>query len=407
MRTRLKEYAHKKVEPSWPDVSEKDIRAVARAMRETFWSRGPKIGELEDKLARYVGVRHAVAVNSGTSALHLAVEVLGIGEGDLVICSPFSYVASANCILFVRARPVFVDIEPETYNIDPALVEKKITQLRKNPAHKKKLKAILATDIFGVPADWARLRAIAKKYGLFLIEDACEAMGAERKVNGVWRKGGSFGDTATFSFVYNKPVSAGEGGALVTNNRKFAELAWSLKNQGRVINGTWLDHDLVGYNYHLSDLNSALVLSQLSRVKEILKKRARIAEMYHHALRGVPGIRLLTIPKDVKISWFVYVVRLSDEYSRAERDRIIAALAKKGIVARIYFPPIHYQKVFREKLGYKVGDFPVAENAGARTIALPFHANLTREEIAYVAENFKNALSSVASDNLGVGHLSG
>ena len=396
MRTaKLSEYKGKKVEPSWPDVSEKDIEAVAKTMRTTFWSRGKTITDLENALAKYIGVKRAVVVNSGTSALHLAVSVLGIGEGDLVIASPFSYVASANCILFVRARPVFVDIEPETYNIDPDLVEKKIIELRGNPKSRNKLKAILATDVFGVPADWGRLQALAKKYGLYLIEDACEAMGAERKVQGVWRRGGSFGDTAAFSFVYNKPVSAGEGGAVVMNSHKFADLAWSLKNQGRIINGTWLDHDLVGYNYHLSDISSALVLSQLGRVNEILKKRAKIAEAYNKALRDLRGIHLLDIPADVKISWFVYVVRLSKEYTRSDRDRVIKELSKRGIVVRIYFPPIHYQKVFREKLGYKVGDFPIAEDVGSRTIALPFHANLKKEEIEYVVKNFKEALAKV------------
>lgn len=396
MRTaKLSEHKGKKVEPSWPDVSERDIEAVAKVMRTTFWSRGNKITELEDKLARYVGVKRAVAVNSGTSALHLAVEVLGIGKGDLVIASPFSYVASANCILFVGARPVFVDIEPATYNIDPDLVEKKIRELYKNPANRKKLKAILATDIFGVPADWGRLKKIAKKYGLFLVEDACEAMGAERRVGGVWKRGGSFGDTATFSFVYNKPVSAGEGGAVVMNNHKLADLAWSLKNQGRILNGTWLDHDLVGYNYHLSDISSALVLSQLGRVNETLKKRAHVAQMYTRALRGVPDIHLLKEPRGVKMSWFIYLVRLGGNYTRQDRDKIIGALSKKGIIARIYFPPIHYQKVFREELGYKAGDLPITEHVSFRTLALPFHANLKKEEVEYVVKNFKEALSAV------------
>lgn len=391
----MREHKGKKVEPSWPDVSERDIEAVAKVMRTTFWSRGNTITELEDELARYVGVKRAVVVNSGTSALHLAVEVLGIGEGDLVICSPFSYVASANCVLFVGASPVFVDIEAETYNIDPDLVEQKIKELYKNPANKKKLKAILATDIFGIPADWGRLRKIAKKYGLFLIEDACEAMGARRKVGNKWKRGGSFGDTATFSFVYNKPVSAGEGGAVVMNNHKLADFAWSLKNQGRIINGTWLDHDLVGYNYHLSDISSALVLSQLGRVKETLRKRARVAEMYTQALQGISDIHLLKEPKDVKMSWFIYLVRLADRYTRQNRDAIIKFLSKKGIVARIYFPPIHYQKVFREQLGYKAGDFPVTEHMSFRTLAFPFHANLKKEEVEYVVQNFKRAIQRI------------
>lgn len=355
---------------SRPDITEREIEAIISVLRTPHLSLGPKIGEFEAKLTEYTGVKYAVCVNSGTSALHLIIKALGIGEGDEVITTPFSFVASANCILFERAKPVFIDIDPLTWNIDPHLIEEKITS---------NTKAILAVDIFGHPADWDRLREIAEKYKLRLIEDAAEALGAEYKE----KKAGSLADGAAFAFYPNKQITTGEGGAILTDDEDMAELCRSLRNQGRSQGGGWLEHERLGYNYRLSDINCALGIAQLGRVNELLSKREHVAQLYNERLGTIEGIQIPYISPQVKKSWFVYVVKLADRFRREDRDWILQELKKKGIECSNYFGPIHLQPFYRRMFGCRQGDFLVTEKIAERTIALPFYNVLSAYEIDY------------------------
>jgi perosamine synthetase len=361
-----------------PDITDLERRYVMEVLSSPCLSLGPRLVEFEKRLADYVGASYAVAVNSGTSALHLVVKALGIGEGDEVVTTPFSFVASSNCVLFERARPVFVDIEPVTLNIDPGLVEKAI-----NP----RTKAVLAVDVFGHPAQWSRLTTLAESRHLKLIEDSAESLGSEYRS----RRCGSFGDAAIFGFYPNKQITTGEGGAVMTNSNAVAELCRSLRNQGRGSGDGWLQHPRLGYNYRLSEINCALGIAQLERIEEIVKMRARVAGYYDDRLGDLTQVRIPCVASGIRMSYFVYVVRLSDEYTAQYRDRVLKELQKRGIGCRDYFAPIHLQPFYRE-LGYKEGDFPVAEAAAARTIALPFYNTLSEQDVDYVVRNLKELL---------------
>lgn len=364
-----------------PDITDREIEAVVRVLKTPYLSLGPKLEEFERRLAGYAGVRYAVVVNSGTSALHLIIKAMGIREGDEVITTPFSFISSANCILFERAKPIFVDIEPKTLNIDPARIEERITN---------KTKAILAVDVFGHPADWDRLKEIADKHGLRLIEDSAEALGAEYQ----GKKAGSFGDAAVFAFYPNKQVTTGEGGVILTDDGKVAELCRSLRNQGRGERSGWLQHERLGYNYRMSEINCALGIAQMERIGEILKKREQVAQLYNQHLFPLEEEGFLKRPyvsPGVKMSWFVYVIRLSDQYTRDDRDEILRELRDRGIGCNDYFQPIHLQPFYRS-LGYNAGDFPVTEHVSARTIALPFYNRLGEEEVKAVVTALEGLL---------------
>ncbi|MCF7906869.1 DegT/DnrJ/EryC1/StrS family aminotransferase [Patescibacteria group bacterium] len=382
-----------KIPLSNPDITEKERKAVLDVLKTPNLALGPKLKEFEEKFAQYIGAKYAIAVNSGTSALHLLIKSIGIKEGDGVITTPFSFIASANCILYEKAKPIFVDIDPLTLNIDPGKIEKTITNL---PAEKrKKLKAMVIVDVFGFPADWDKISKIAKKYNLKIIEDSCEAIGAEYKSGAVpvrkqspWRKCGSFGDAATFAFYPNKQITTGEGGLIVTNNKKIADHCRALMNQGRKVeNGKWLEHFYLGYNYRMSDINAALGLTQLSRLQEILKKREKVAKMYDQELKNIPEIQIPYRNPQAKISWFVYVVQI-----KKNRDQILKKLRAKGIACSNYFQPIHLQPLYRKKFQYKKGDFPITEKISQQTIALPFYNNLTQKQIKYIVKNLKECL---------------
>ncbi len=363
-----------------PDISDKEIKAVVSVLRGIQLSLGPKLSEFENKFAKYIGCKYAVAVNSGTSALHLIIRNLGIGKGDEVITTPFSFIASSNCILFENAKPVFVDIDPETYCINTKKIIKKIN---------KRTKAILAVDIFARPADWLELKKIAKKYNLHLIEDSAEALGSVYRR----KKAGSFGDAGVFAFYPNKQITTGEGGMIVTDNRRLATLCASVRNQGHDVKSSWLEHPRLGYNYRISDINCILGIAQLERIGKLVKKRAKVFRWYYDELKNIPGIKIPPLHvKDAKISWFVYVIQLGKKYSRKDRRRIIISLTKSGIGCREYFPPIHLQKFYREMFGYKRGDFPVTEFVSDRTIALPLHTLLTKKEVRRVSETLKKLL---------------
>jgi perosamine synthetase len=361
-----------------PDITDLERRYVMEVLETPHLSLGPRLLEFENKLAAYAGVKHAVVVNSGTSALHLIVRALGIGEGDEVITTPFSFVASSNCILFERGRPVFVDIEPDTLNIDPALVAKAVTP---------RSKAILAVDIFGHPARWDKLTELAEIDRLKLIEDSAEAIGSEFHGH----RCGSFGDAAVFAFYPNKQITTGEGGVVLTGDDTIAQLCRSMRNQGRAEGDGWLQHSRLGYNYRLSDINCALGIAQLERIEEIIKARARVARLYNKRLGELNQVSVPRIAPGVKMSYFVYVIRLSDNYTRGDRDRILRELRARGVGCSDYFTPIHLQPFYRE-LGYREGDFPVTEMVAARTIALPFYNQLTQEEIDYIVKQLKELL---------------
>ena len=331
----------------------------------------------ERSLADYVGAAHAVAVSSGTAGLHLAVRAVGIDEGDAVITTPFSFVASANCVLYERATPIFVDIDPETLNIDPDLVEAKMISER--------TKAILPVHVFGRPCAMDRICEIADRFGVAIIEDACEALGAERH----GRSAGTFGDLGVYAFYPNKQLTMGEGGVVVTDDPEHAALVKCLRNQGRVEGDSRLDHRHLGYNYRVNELSCALGLAQLERIDDLLEKRAQVAALYAERLADVEEVTVPTAPVRAKVSWFVYVVRLSDGI---DRERVISQLAADGVPSRTYFPPIHLQPYMRDRFGFQPGDFPVTEAVSARTLALPFYGGMAEQDVEYVCDSLRKSV---------------
>jgi dTDP-4-amino-4,6-dideoxygalactose transaminase len=368
-----------KIPLSAPDISIAEIEAVVEVLRGTQLSRGPQVVAFERAVAEYLGVPHAVAVNSGTSALHLCVRGLGIGEGDEVIVPSFTFVAAANAVRYERATPVFVDIEPGTLNIAPEKIEAAIT------AHTK---AIMAVHTFGVPADMDAILNIGRRHGLMVIEDACEAIGAEYHGHKV----GSLGNAAAFAFYPNKQITTGEGGVLVTREAELAKRARALRNHGRYEGDS--RHQELGYNYRIADINCALGLAQIGRLEEILGRRAEVARKYDEALRSVPG--LILPPRELpgeRISWFVYVVRLAEGLTESDRDRVAASLQAAGIATGKYFMPIHRQPAYRDAL--VPHPLAVTEQVGARTLALPFFNRITDEEIREVCKCLRDALAKI------------
>jgi perosamine synthetase len=364
----------------WIDGS--DESAVVDVLRSDYLSLGPRLPEFEEGLAHVAGVAHGVAVNSGTSALHLIVRSLGLKEGDEVITTPFSFIASSNCLLFERVKPVFVDIRSDTYNIDPARITAAITG---------RTKAILAVDAFGQPAELDAIEGIAHQHGLQLIEDSCESLGSEWKE----RRCGSWGAAGVFAFYPNKQITTGEGGCVVTQSDDIAALCRSMRNQGRGETGEWLGHERLGYNYRISDISCALGTSQLRRLDSIVESRGEAAERYNTLLKDVPEVITQTILPDVtRMSWFVYVIRLADRFTRADRDWIMGWLADHGIQSRPYFTPIHLQPFYVREFGYKPGDFAITEQVSARTISLPFFTMITPEQQQEVVAVLKDGLSA-------------
>jgi len=360
---------------SAPDITDGDVAEVAAVVRSGRLALGPKSAEFEDSLAQYLGVRHAVTVSSGTAALHLLVRGLGIGEGDEVLVPSFTFAASVNAILYERATPVFVDIEPNTFNLDPSDLEAKISS---------RTKAVLAVDVFGHPAPWDELGEIASRHRLAVIDDACEGLGAEYR----GRKLGGFGSGAAFAFYPNKQITAGEGGVIVTDDDDLASYARSARNQGRG-DGPWLEHARLGFNYRLDEMSAALLCSQFGRIDEVLRKRAQVAALYDARLASVEGIRPPFVEPFVKMSWFVYVVTLD---KGLDGPRVIAAMEKRGIPARVYFIPIHLQPYIRA-LGIAGCSLPVTESLVGRTLALPFHSNLSEREVDLVASALESSIA--------------
>jgi len=366
-----------------PDITQKEKKAVLEVLNTSSLSLGKKYIEFQDALAKFAGVKYAVVCNSGTSALHMIVRALRIKEGDEVITTPFSFIASSNCILYEGAKPVFADIKSDTLNINPDLIEGLITP---------KTKAILAVDVFSNSTDWDALQKIAKKHDLFLIEDSAEALGSTYK----GQKCGSFGNAAVFAFYPNKQITTGEGGAVLTNDKNIAELCQSMSNQGRKVeDGKWLEHVRLGYNYRLDEMSAALGVAQMKRIKNILAKRKRVADVYNKKLKKVEGVKIPYINKDCKQSWFVYVVILDKKFAGEKRNMVIKKMAEKGIQCSNYFQPIHLQPFYKNEFGYKEGDFPVTEDIGKRTLALPFFNDLKENEIDFIVKNLKEVLNEL------------
>lgn len=368
-----------KINLSRPDITEKEIEAVCEVLRSPNLSLGPKLGEFEQSFCDYIGKKRAVAVNSGTSGLFLCLLAMGIGEGDEVITTPFTFIASATSIMMTGAKPVFADIDDETLNIDPARLEEKINE---------NTKAILPVEVFGNPAGFEEICAVARKHDLLILEDSCEALGSV--LNG--KKCGSLGDMSVFAFYPNKQMTTGEGGMILTDNDEWADACVALRNQGRAPGSGWLSHDMLGYNYRLSDINCALGIVQLSRIGEFKKKRAQVAEWYQEMLSDEARVILPAVKEGVDMSWFVFVIRLGEKYNKRDRDKLMQFMMDNEIGVNNYFSPLHMQPFIKEKLGLKEGDFPVTESISSRTVALPFYNNLSRQEVAEVCSTLKNGL---------------
>jgi perosamine synthetase len=362
---------------SGPYVGEREQELVLDVLRSTRLSLGPTIDRFEELLAERVGAPYAAAVSSGTAGLHLLAVSAGIGPGDEVITSPYSFAASANCFVYEGGVPVFADISPRTLNLEPAAVEAAITE---------RTKAIVAVDIYGYPCELDELRALAERHGLALIQDSCEALGAEYK--GAWI--GSHGVPCVFAFYPNKQITTGEGGIVTTHSEEEWRLLRSLRNQGRGDEGGWLEHVRLGFNYRMSDVTAALGIGQTERLDEILALRSSVAKRYEELLRDIDGVEL-PYPDDAdhRRSWFVYVVLLPDN---ATRERVIGTFEREGIGFNRYLPSIHLQPYMRERYGFREGLCPVSEDVSSRSMALPFFTGLERDAQERVAEVLAGAL---------------
>jgi perosamine synthetase len=371
-----------KVNLSRPDITEAEIEAVCQVLRSPNLSLGPKLREFEQAFEQYIGVKHAIAVNSGTSGLFLCAKAMGWGPGDEILVTPFTFICSVTVPMMVGATPVFVDIDPVSLNMDPSKIEEKITE---------KTKAILPVAVFGNPAGMDEICRIAEKHNLAVLEDSCEALGST--LHG--KKVGTFGKMSAFAFYPNKQITTGEGGIILTDDDDLAALCVSLRNQGRGRGGGWLAHDRLGYNYRLSDINCALGIVQLSRIDEFIEKRGKVAQLYQQCLADEDRLIVPQVPADSCMSWFVFVVRLAEQYTQEHRNTVLKKMLDRGIQVSNYFPPVHLQPFIAEQYGCKVGDMPVTDTVVKGTLALPFHNTLTEPEVQLVCKELKVSLSEL------------
>ncbi|GAB4531601.1 MAG: DegT/DnrJ/EryC1/StrS family aminotransferase [Anaerolineales bacterium] len=383
---------------SSPDLTDAERQAVQDVLNSPSLSMGPYIQHFEDAFRARTGLKHAISVNSGTAGLHLCVRAAGIRPGDLVLTTPFSFVASTNAILFERGAPVYVDADPLTGNPDPQALRAAVADLLLGGAAAQKwlppqgtsasapLRAILTVDVFGQPADADPILEVARAHDLKVIEDSCEALGAAYK----GRPAGTLGDYGVFAFYPNKQITTGEGGMVVTDDDAAAELMRALRNQGRAPGDTWLAHTHLGYNYRLDEMSAALGAVQMARLDELLAKRAQVAAWYAERLAGIPGVDAPHVrPETTRMSWFVYVVRFDPALNR---DEIIRKLAAEGIPARPYFAPIHLQPYMVERFGYREGMYPVTEDLGRRGAALPFSGVMSEAQVETVCAALRRVL---------------
>jgi perosamine synthetase len=362
---------------SCPDITDAERQAVLAVLQTDRLSIGPATQAFESAVAARAGRKHGIAVNSGTSGLHLCVRAMGIGEGDQVITTPFSFVATTNCLLFERARPVFVDIDPDSYNLDPAGLEAAITP---------RTKAILPVEVFGNTTHFDRYEQIAARRGLGLLEDCCEALGGSL----AGRPAGSFGQCGVFAFYPNKQITTGEGGIIVTRDDQADRMLRAMRNQGRAPGDTWLQHTYLGYNYRMDELSAALGVVQMGRIQGLLANRSQVAAWYQERLAEIPGVEAPGLaPTTTKVSWFVYVIRLDPGI---DRSTVAQRLAERGIPVRPYFLPIHLQPYMVERFGYIPGDFPVTEDLGERGLALPFSGKMTEEQVEQVCRALQSVM---------------
>jgi dTDP-4-amino-4,6-dideoxygalactose transaminase len=391
---------------SSPDISEEDREAVHSVINTPYLSMGPWVDRFEDAFRTVTGRKHAIAVNSGTSGLHLAIRAIGVQRGGIVITTPFSFVASTNAILFENALPVFVDVDPVTGNMDMEQLTRAVDDLtaggerarkwlpRKLPRYfddagteiQPALKALLPVDVFGQPADMDAVTAIARKHNLPVIEDSCEALGA------IYKKtpAGKTGDIGIFAFYPNKQITTGEGGMIVTDNDAYAATMLALRNQGRAPGDNWLQHTLLGYNYRMDEMSAAMGASQMKRLDNLLTARQAVAEMYARHLASIPEIEpLAVVPTTTRMSWFVYVVRTP---RGVDRKAVADRLAAKGIPVRPYFLPIHLQPYMAERFGYRPGDYPVTEDLGERGLALPFSGVMKEDQVELVCQALRESV---------------
>ncbi|MEA2387677.1 MAG: perosamine synthetase [Thermoleophilaceae bacterium] len=364
-----------------PVIGAREEELVLDVLRSGRLSLGPRLAEFEEAFARRLEVERASAVSSGTAGLHLAVRAAGIERGAEVVTSPFSFVASANCVLYEGARPVFCDIDPRTLNIDPAAAGAAVTE---------RTVGLLPVHIFGYPADMPALERIAEARGLWMVEDACEALGG-RHADGAAI--GARGNLAVFAFYANKQMTTAEGGMVVCPIEAHKERIDSERNQGRAPDMGWLDHDRLGFNYRLSDIACALGIAQLERLDDLLRGRADAAALYGEALRDVEGLELPCADAGGdERGWFVYVVQLP---RGVDRDRVIEGLRERGVDSKPYLPAIHLMTFYRERFGHREGEFPVCEDVAARSLALPFFPGLSESQVARVAEGLGATIAAV------------
>jgi perosamine synthetase len=366
-----------------PSLGAPEEERLLAALRSGRLALGPLLGEFEAGLGRRLGARHVSAVSSGTGGLHLAVRAAGVQRGDEVVTTPFSFVASANCLLYEGATPVFCDIDPRTLNIDPAAAADAVTE---------QTTGLLPVHVFGYPADLPALERLAADLSLWIVEDACESLGA---VHADGLPVGRRGNLAVFGFYPNKQMTTGEGGAVVSPSAEAKERIDSERNQGRAPDLDWLDHDRLGFNYRLDELSCALGLAQIDRLDELLAARARVAELYSEALSGIEGLDL-PCPDEGgdRRSWFVYVVQVPGE---VDRDAVVPALRERGMESKPYLPAIHLMSFYRERFGHREGEFPVCEDVARRSLALPFFPGLSESQVERVAGALREAIAAQLS----------
>jgi dTDP-4-amino-4,6-dideoxygalactose transaminase len=396
--------AFRRIALSAPDVGDEERRLVDQVLRSPDLACGPMIDAFEQEWAARLGARAAIAVSNGTAGLHLSLIAAGVQQGDFVITSPFSFVATANVILYERAVPIFVDIDPDTLAIDVERTLEAMDTLSHRGAgdawlprgfdrRSGAVRAVVPVHLFGRPMEMSAIVDASRQHRVAVVEDACEAIGAS--IDGL--PVGRWGDTGVFAFYPNKQMTTGEGGMIVTDRDDWVPILRSLRNHGRD-SQTWT-HKRLGYNYRLDELSAALGLAQTRRLDELLDKRAAVAERYRELLAGIDGLTPLAVPRHgMRMSWFAFIVRLD---GGIDRDRLIARLDARGVPTRPYFPAIHLQPFYRERFGYRPGDFPHAEAASRSLLALPFHGRLADDDIQYVCEALAKELAIAPSARSG------